>query len=443
TAGFATLGWAGGVAAKRERREPAERVASWLRVRQAFGAISRRPARVLAVAAVIGVAGWAAGLMSPVTTDVRQLVPGSLTAVKDAETLQRATNTAGTVDVLVEARDVTDPKVISWMQQYQKRVLTDAGYSGENPRCDRATLCPALSLTDLFEGQTLTKARVRQLLNSVGDFSRGVISPGKRAATMAFGVRLQSLNDQKKTIDKMRARLDPPPGVTARVVGLSALAADASGAMSDPLRRALIAAAALLLFFLVVLAVARSVRRALPPVITVALAAGASALLLFAARIDLNPMSAALGVFIIAIAGEFTLLIYTQYLRERERDPAIGPEQGFRRAYRSIGAAIFASGVTAIAGFATLALTDISMLRGFALVAVVDLSVALAAAVLLLPAATMWIEGDRGAARADAAEDRPRSGSGGETTGDAEAGGADAAAHGPPIVAASARAADR
>ncbi|MFY9487995.1 MAG: MMPL family transporter [Solirubrobacterales bacterium] len=411
TLGFSTLGWAGGAATRKSRREPAEQVARRLRVRQAFGVVVNRPARVMAIAAVLGVLGWAAGLASPVTTDVQQLVPSGLRAVKDAKTLQNVTGTAGTVDVLVRAKDVTEPSVIKWMQEYQTAVLADAGYSGSNPRCETSKLCPALSITELFEGQELTKRRVRQLLASVGDFSRGVVSPGKRAATLAFGIRQQSLNDQKEVIDSMRDRLDPPPGVTAEVVGLSALAADASGALSNPLRRALISAVALLMLFLVILAVVRSPRRALPPILTVTLAAGISALLLFVARIELNPMSAALGVFIVAIAGEFTLLIYMQYLRERAADGALGIERAYRRAYRSVGAAVFASGVTAIAGFATLALTDISMLRGFALVAVVDLAVALAATVLLLPVATMWVEGDRGVGSVTKRDDDLGSGS--------------------------------
>jgi predicted RND superfamily exporter protein len=314
--------------------------------------------------------------------------------VRDAQTLQKSTGTTGAVDVLVKAKDVTDPKVIAWMQKYQSQVLADAGFKGERPTCTKSALCPALSLTDLFRNQALTKPRIRQLLSSVGnDFTRGVISPGRSMATIAFGLRQEALNDQKKTIDKMRDRLNPPAGVTAQVVGLNALAADASGALSNPLRRLAIAAVALALLFLVILAVTRRWRIALPPVLSVAIAAGLSALLLFIIRVPLNPMSAALGVFIIAIAGEFTLLIYLQYLRERKRDRALSVEQAFRNAYRVTGPAVFASGVTAIAGFAALAVSDINMLRGFALVAVVDLAVALASTIFLLPAVALWLEG--------------------------------------------------
>ena len=43
-------------------------------------------------------------------------------------------------------------------------------------------------------------------------------------------------------------------------------------------------------------------------------------------------------------AGEFTLLIYMQYLRERAADAKSTVEAAFRRSYRRIGPAVFASG---------------------------------------------------------------------------------------------------
>lgn len=395
TAGFATLGWAGGAATRKERRQPAETVAGWVRLRKLFARTTANPRKTVRIALAVAMVGWVCGLLSPVTTDIQQLVPASLGAVKDAKEFQKLTGTSGQVDVLVQSKDVTDPKTIKWMIDFQKAALAKAGYKGESPTCAKSTLCPALSLSGLFQNQRLTKANIRRLLNQVGDFSRGAVTPDRKLATIAFGLREESLNGQKKSIDQLRDRLEsnpPPKGVTATVVGLNAQAADASGALSNPLRRFLIALVALGLLLLVVRGVSETWRKALAPVLSVAAAAGISALLLFIARVDLNPMSAALGVFIIAIAGEFTLLIHMQYLRERADNAAISVLDGFRRAYRRIGPAVFASGVTAIAGFAALGVSDINMLRGFAIVAVVDLAVALASTVLLLPAITAWLE---------------------------------------------------
>ena len=97
--------------------------------------------------------------------------------------------------------------------------------------------------------------------------------------------------------------------------------------------------------------------------------------MLFALRIPLNPMSVVLGALVIAISTEFSVLLAERYRAER----AAGHEPGeaLQRTYRSTGAAVLASGTTAIAGFAVLVVSDIKMLRDFGFVTVVDLTVAL------------------------------------------------------------------
>jgi predicted RND superfamily exporter protein len=78
--------------------------------------------------------------------------------------------------------------------------------------------------------------------------------------------------------------------------------------------------------------------------------------------------------------------------------------EALRRTYLRTGAAVLASGVTAIAGFAVLAIAGLPLLddiglisvapvlRDFGLVTVVDLLVALAGVMLVLPAAVVWSE---------------------------------------------------
>jgi len=94
---------------------------------------------------------------------------------------------------------------------------------------------------------------------------------------------------------------------------------------------------------------------------------------------------------VVAIATEFSVLLSARYHEERRRGGTVG--QALRRAYARTGMAVLASGITAIAGFAVLVLTDIRMLRDFGLVTVFDLGVALAGVLLVLPAALVWAEG--------------------------------------------------
>ena len=333
----------------------------------------RRPGRVLAVGLVIAVVGWGLDSRTEVVSDIDRLVPQDLAAVQDLKTLQQATGVAGEIDVVIEGRDLTDPAVVKWMRDYQAGVLERYGYSAERG-CGRADLCPALSLPDLFRSSQSAgdRERIRALLDAVPPyFSRAVITADRRTANLAFGVRLTSLERQQEIIRDLRERLDPPPGVTARLAGLPVLAAEANATLSDPLRRAATLAVGLLAVLLVLLLVRRrssgswrrAWERAWVPVVPIALATGWSALVLWLLRVPLNPLSAMLGALVLAISTEFAVLLSARF--EAERAAGHAPAEAIRRTYRSTGAAVLASGATAIAGFAVLALSDVRMLRDF------------------------------------------------------------------------------
>jgi predicted RND superfamily exporter protein len=298
---------------------------------------------------------------------------------------------AGEVDVLIEGDDLTDPDVIAWMADFQRRVLEDAGYSAENG-CGRAALCPALSLPDLFQGGAATdRERVSGLLDAVPPyFSQAVITADRRTANLAFGIRLAPLAEQGRVVDRMRARLDPPPGVTARIAGLPVLAAEANAALASPWRRIGTLVAGLAVVGLVLLLVFRRWSRAWVPLVPIALATGWSALVLFLLRIPLNPLSATLGALVIAISTEFAVLLDGRYREERAAGRA--PADALRATYRSTGAAVLASGATAIAGFAVLAFSDVRMLQELGIVTVVDLSVSLLGVLAVLPAVIVLAE---------------------------------------------------
>jgi hydrophobe/amphiphile efflux-3 (HAE3) family protein len=358
---------------------------------RALGAAARRPGRVLAVGLLVAIVGWGLDTQTKVESDVTKLVPQDLPALQDLTALQKSTSVGGQIDVVVRSdRNLATPATLNWMAAYQARVLKKFGYS-EQRGCGKAELCPAFSLPDLFGGsdgggKVTSQAQVDELLKVVpAYFSQSVVTADRRTATLAFGIRLMPLERQKEVIDIMRSELHPPKGVDAQLAGLPVLAADANAAVSSTGRRMLLLVLGLLAVAAVLLVAFRSRRRALTPLVPIALATGWSALVLFAVRVPLNPMSVTLGALVIAISTEFSVLLSERYRSERAdgHDPAAALE----RTYRSTGAAVLASGVTAIAGFAVLALSDIRMLRDFGAVTVVDLTVSLLGVLLVLPSA--------------------------------------------------------
>ncbi|HZU39627.1 MAG TPA: MMPL family transporter [Solirubrobacteraceae bacterium] len=360
--------------------------------RGVLAAALRSPWRVLAVGALLAVLGWAADTQTAVQSDVTKLVPSGMPALRDLRTLERVTGVSGEIDVVVHGRDVATPQTIAWMIRYEQTLFKHYGYVEERG-CADSTLCPALSLPDLFAtgGQPqaaaagLTTASINGLLAAVpAYFRQAVITPDRQEATLAFGIRLMPLARQEHVIDYMRSQLHPPPGVSAGLAGLPVLAAQANDALSSSPRRLLTMLAGLIAVGLALLAVLRRPRRVLVPLVPIVLATGWSALILFAIGIPLNPMSATLGALVIAISTEFSVLLSERYGQERRA--GLHPAAALERTYRSTGAAVLASGLTAIAGFGVLVVSNISMLRDFGFVTVIDLGVSLGGVLLVLPA---------------------------------------------------------
>jgi len=388
------------------------------------------PRRVLAAGLLLAVCGWVASAGTGVETDIRDLAPSNLAALKDLKELEKETGISGDVNVTVKADDPTSPAVISWAQGFQQRVLARHGFSGANPSCADAQICPALSLTDFFGGaSSASSGSSAASTQSVGDvhalvqalpcfISQIVIShrgpcdptagttPIGDTADIAFGIRVQPLSDQQDLIDDIRSQINPPdgpsppPGTTVELAGLPVLAAEANTDLSQS--RWWLPLVGLLAVGVVLALIYRSVRRAVIPLIPVVMATGWSGLVVAALGISLNPMSATLGALVIAIATEFSVILSARYASERTAGHSVG--EALRRTYLRTGAAVLASGVTAIAGFAVLAIAGLPLfddiglisvapvLRDFGLVTVADLLVALAGVMLVLPATVVWAE---------------------------------------------------
>jgi hydrophobe/amphiphile efflux-3 (HAE3) family protein len=379
---------------------------------QALAASIQSPARVLAAAAALAICGWLVAPRVPIQSDFTKLVPQHLREVRDLRELQQATGVSGELDVTVQAPDLTDPRLIEWMSGFKQRVLEEHGFRGSFASCRKAEICPGTSPTDFFAnpGQHLSRARIRALYDAIPAYDRqAVLTSNPRSgelghtANISFGIRTMPLNQQQQLIEEIRGDIDPPGagngppvGTEVRLAGLPVLAASSNSSLASS--RYWLTLAGLIGVALVLLAVYRSLARALVPLIPIVLATGWASLVLFASHTKLNPMSATLGALVIAIATEFSVILASRYREERGGGHSVG--EALRRSYSRTGAAVLASGLTAIAGFATLIVTaipglgdyDFPMLRDFGFVTVVDLGVALLGVLLVLPAVLVWAE---------------------------------------------------
>ncbi len=363
-----------------------------------------RPRLVLGIGLALAAIGWAAGTQIETVSDIRSLAPQDA-AVRNLNELQDTTGVSGQLEVSVEAPDLTDPATIEWMAGFKRRVLRDNGFSGEDPSCLRAEICPGPALSDFLvkSGEKVTRKRIEATLAALSPYTLRQVAPvdpktGEvgEAALMTFGIRAQSLADQQALIDRVRGEIGepgraggPPPGVRVELAGLPVIAAESASDLSAS--RYWLTLAGLAAVALALALVYRSPRRALVPLVPTVMATGWAALLLWATGIPLNPMSATLGALTIAIATEFGVILAGRF--QAERSGAVGVEEALRRAYARTGPAVVASAATAIAGFAVLIASDVQMLRDFGLVTVIDLAAALLGVLVVLPAALRWVEG--------------------------------------------------
>ena len=369
------------------------------------------PQRVLGIGLALAVIGWGLGTQTSTQSDIRELAPQNLEAVRDLNEVQDATGVSGELDIRVSAPDLTDPATIRWMAAFKRRALEAGGFSGPNASCREAEICPGPALSDFVTGGgaltgreagRLTASEIRSTLKQIPRYDlRQVATVDPKtglpagSALVSFGIRAQSLDRQQALIERVREAVGtpgepggPPAGVEVEPAGLPVIAAAAASDLSSS--RYLLTLVGLVAVALVLLMVYRSFSRALVPLVPVAMATGWAALVLWLTRIPLNPMSAALGALTIAIATEFSVILSGRF--HEERGGGLGVVEALRAAYARTGGAVLASGITAIAGFAVLIVSEVGMLRDFGLVTVIDLAVALAGVMVALPAALAWTE---------------------------------------------------
>ena len=367
------------------------------------------PRRVLAVGGMLAVIGWGVGTQIDTVSDVQSLGPRGLQEIKNLEKVQEATGVSGQLQVAVEAPDFSDPATIQWMAEFKQRVLEENGFSGSQPSCLKAEICPGPALSDFLVSskrkEQLKQSDIRATLRELPPYDLEQLAPVDpktglpgHLALLSFGIRAQSLQGQQSVIERVRSEVGepgapggPPEGVRVRFAGLPVITATAGSDLSSS--RYWLTLAGLVAVALALLAAYRSFIRALVPLVPVVLATGWSSLVLWLTQIPLNPMSAALGALTIAIATEFSVILAARF--REERGGGLGVAEAIRAAYARTGPAVFASAVTVVAGFAVLIASDVSMLRDFGFVTVIDLGVALLGVMVALPAALVWLEEGR------------------------------------------------
>ena len=348
----------------------------------------RHSTAILVPALLLAMVGWAALPFSPYESDPQKLVSPNLSAIRDLNAVRQATGSAGELDFILTGPDVTSQAAMDWSRNLQAVALRDSN----------GKLKPLASLSDLItqiNGGTLpTSDKLKAYLAVTPTyFTNALVDPSHKFARIAFGINLAPIEEQKQIVDRILADVEAPPGYTYYPAGFNYLTI--RGLESLQSGQLVLNVLGALLVLVLLLAIYRRRRLALMAWAPTLLVAGWSTAALFALRVPLTPMTAVLGALIVAFGTEFAILWLERY-RDALADGVEPGAEAAEAASRAAGPGIMLSGGALALGFVALAAGalpgisslgfDLPVVRDFGLVATLDMILAVAAALVVLPA---------------------------------------------------------
>jgi hydrophobe/amphiphile efflux-3 (HAE3) family protein len=367
------------------------------------------PAIIIPIAIALTVTGLVYDPHIQTETDEANMMSENVPAMKNYHTLKGLmsgeTALNAPLNVLVEADDVTDPEVLSWMVKFEDRISTDLA---EN-------VCSTNSIADLVLQATggeppQSSEQARYCLEELPvPVKRNLVSDDYTAANLVVGILGSTERDEIEEVREVRAQLsdyasDHPDGVSIAVTGSRVIAVDMFDALtSGRIKMTLIGVGSIFLGLLLLFRF--SVLKAFMATLPIALIIGWSSGLMYVLGIKYTFLTITLGVLILGIGVEYTVLLMRRY--DEERGKGEGPQEAMTTAMVRIGRAIMASGLTTIGGFAALlAATDFIILQDFGIMTVINVFLALVSTLVLLPPLVVWVDSWREKRRLAAASEK-------------------------------------
>ena len=367
--------------------------------------VIKYPAVIIPIAVAITAVGLIYDPKIETETNEANMISENVPAMKDYQTLKDIMAGEIQLNVFIEAGDVTDPGVISWMADYE--ALISAGLSDD--------VCSTNSITDIVlrtNGGHIPDCS-EKIKFCIAEFpeqiTRNLVSDDYTAANIIVGLAKTEQNEVDQ-LREVREELHDyasghPDNINVAVTGARSLGPDLLDAFtSGRLKITLIGVG--LVFLGLQFLFRFNLLKALLATIPIGLIIGWSSGIMYATGTKYTALTACLGALILGIGVEYTILLLRRYYEERDKGEA--PTEAMTTAMTRIGRAIMASGLTTIGGFAALlSAGDILLLREFGIMTVVDVFLALLSTLILLPALVVWIDSWR---------DRRRLASVGETS---------------------------
>jgi len=329
---------------------------------------------VLAAALFLSLAGIYADTLVQVDTDFKNYVPQDLPPLVDFIHLSDIFGGTDTLDLIVQADDITDPEIMHWMDDFCV-YLQNSRDQVRGYECIASTIKQANG-GDIPPEQTEIRALLDALPTDI--ISRQLDGHDTALIKLNVGKELTNLGAEGtdrliKEIDKDIAWHQPPPGVSVRETGDAVVMTTLITALTTG--RTEMTLLGLVLIFAVLLLIYRDLIKALLPVLPMLVVIGWMGGVMYLADMKYTPLTATLGALILGVGSEYAILMMERFYEELARMGE--PMAALRITARRIGSALIASGLTTVFGFAALISSPFLITNNFGSVTVLAIIFAL------------------------------------------------------------------
>ncbi|SNR84109.1 hypothetical protein SAMN06265360_12243 [Haloechinothrix alba] len=271
------------------RRSGIGRRASW-RVRAGAGV----------AAAAVALTGWGMLPDLPLKADFQGFA-ADLPVLEQARHVERVMGSSGEIGITLTGSDTVSRESLDWMREAESAVIAAHGDKV------RPVLSPPILLD--FLGTSPTASQLDAALRLVPRYlTTSVVRSDERMATMSFGVELHDAVQLRRLRDGVLDVLPPPPdGIDVELTGLPLVAVSGYEAIAGD--RYLTSGLGIVAATGALGLILRRRVDALRAFAAAVLATGIMLLGMSVAGISLNPLTAAIGSLIAAVACSFTVVL--------------------------------------------------------------------------------------------------------------------------------------
>ncbi|MFA5367260.1 MAG: hydrophobe/amphiphile efflux-3 (HAE3) family transporter, partial [Dehalococcoidia bacterium] len=352
--------------------------------------VIKKPLIIIPVALALTVAGLVADPHIPTETNEMNMISQDIPVMKNLREVERVAGGLESLNLLVEASDLTEPHIIDWVVQLQDRIAAENSHLVSGTESYASAILQLIDVMDIPAPQT--PEETKDIIQGLPiQLRANLITEDYTAANVIVTIG-QIDGPQVRTLEAVLNEYasQSPDGVTVTVTGWPIMMRILGDGLSEG-RTEMTLIGIGLIFFGLLLLFKFNIMKVFMAILPVALIIGWSSGVMWLADIKYTPATATMGALIIGIGTEFTILLMMRYYEERGKGE--NPVEAMKTAITRIGRAIIASGLTVIGGFGALLIAhNFPVLRSFGLITMIDVFFALVSTLVVLPALIVWID---------------------------------------------------